>query len=411
MQRYENGRDMAYEFFDSVRRALYQAAGVNNTPTPMNPGGFNSSGSLDPLGMSSNSALQSALGSIRLQRGVTPSDTVVQQVIAQMGGNPYLPAGQSTGAGEPTGGGPPVTARRSDNGRGSVGGDNRNGGANPQAEDTYSMLQQLASQFASEQQAAKDANLARYDHGIGELDTLRDRNQGRVQNWGKAAEADLQEQMKEALGNISANLAARGLGNSNILGAFTERNARDTARERQRISEMRDSRASQYDTQDTNNLVGFIERRNDIAPSYDQLIGIANQIGQAKAMEQFRQDRLAQQGAMQNQAPAYLQPSYAGLAPPAGPHISGVGSVNLFEGAMNSLPQYAWGGPGIVSNRYPEVYPSADAPQDSPAPDKQGRWRRGSLESNVSPAHVSGPLGIGAGPAGLFASLLPYYGQ
>ncbi len=323
MERYQNGRDMASQYVNDVWEEWKMRNGVSpNSPYRPNV--------LDPQG--TNTYKQP--GAMNVPYGTTPSLTDVLALIEKQGGNPYIQSPESQRQSQSPGRSVPRAARQQPTGP-----------AEP------SMLEKLAAEFGSKINEANAANIARYDEGKGELSTLRDRNQSRVQNWGTAAAADVQEQMKEALGNLSASLASRGLANSNILPAFQERNARDTARELQRISEMRDTRASQYDTQDTNNLVGFVERRNDIAPDYGQLIGIADKIGQANALKAFQEQmaqQQAQQSAMQQNGSqgynygGYSLPTYnagfAGLSTPM--------TYNLFSATPpNMMPQQYYSTP------------------------------------------------------------------
>lgn len=143
------------------------------------------------------------------------------------------------------------------------------------------IFQNFLASAISERDAANAANIARYDEAKKLTTELGQRNQDRVKNWGIAASEDIDERMKESLGNQQAYLASRGLSNSTIMPAFMERSARDTAREQQRISEMRDQRASEYDTRDTTALAGIIERREDVAPSLEFLTQLAMQFGQS----------------------------------------------------------------------------------------------------------------------------------
>ena len=131
-----------------------------------------------------------------------------------------------------------------------------------------SLIESLAQRFQFEQDRANYENQRRYDEGHGELSTLRNRNSERVKNWGKASKADLEERFSQNLADVTANLSGRGLGNSTIVSAFEAKNARDLAREQQRLSETVDDRASRYDSTDTRSLVDFVERRDDVGPDF-----------------------------------------------------------------------------------------------------------------------------------------------
>jgi hypothetical protein len=126
---------------------------------------------------------------------------------------------------------------------------------------------------------ANNANESRYNQIMGDLDARYNRVMDRIQNFGHAARADLQERAAEALGNIHANLSARGLGNSTVLAAFQQRNARDLAREQQRLSETVDTRAMNADMQMTADKAGFMERREDVAPDWGQIQEMAMKYG------------------------------------------------------------------------------------------------------------------------------------
>jgi hypothetical protein len=190
----------------------------------------------------------------------------------------------------------------------------------PAASGTSSMrqlMEQLSQDYQSQLDAANYANEARYAEGHGELSGLRDRNQERVGNWGKAQEQLNEERSRDTLSAVQANLASRGLGNSTITDAFRQRNSRDLGLVQQDLSERRDDRASRYDSADTGNLVGFVERRTDQAPSMEPMLAMIKQLGEAEAYQQAqagRQAEEARRAAAPRNRPAQ-QP--AGISPQA----------------------------------------------------------------------------------------------
>jgi hypothetical protein len=216
------------------------------------------------------------------QTGVAPSDYDVQRFINASGGNPYEKRIKTMLA----------TTDSATAPNGGPGGLNVAGTAQPLPDPTQ-MFQQMMAAQQGKLDEANAANIKRYDEGHGELTGVRTRNQDRVQNWGKAASADIEERMQEALLDSEASLAARGLGGSTIQDAFRLRKARDVANEQQRISEMRDSRASEYDTRDTGNLVGFVERREDTGPDANMLLQMAMQFGQGQQQLQAQKEQQA----------------------------------------------------------------------------------------------------------------------
>lgn len=205
------------------------------------------------------------------------------------------------------------------------------------------LLLAMLGQDWQDQQNANRANDARYDYDLGEYDALRSRNQERVQNWGHAAETDLDERFHDELGNQNASLAARGLTNSTIVDAFRERSARDNAREHQRVSEMRDDRASRYDTADTGNLLNFVERRTDQAGGMDngQLLQFANAFG-AAGIPQGESPELA---ATRKQI-ADLQAQLGQRQPLTSAPLRGAqGRGPIF---LNAADMYGFGGGGLM---------------------------------------------------------------
>lgn len=317
------------QYLAAARQELERATGTGRPAGGrMNPLGIRNV--LDAGGQTSNSPSGSG---VRTQWGVAPTDADVMRVALQMSG------GWKPGNGPAPGTTAPQRGRGFGNDVGYAG----------QAS-APSALQQLAAEFQRRMDEANAANIARYDESKGELTTLRDRNRERVTNWGNAALADINDRMKESQGNISADLAARGLGNSTITGALQQRVARDAARESQRVTEMRDDRASQYDTRDTGNLVNLIGSRTDAAPDYALLVNLADRIGQADALKAFAEQR--QQGGGYQPLPYQGVPNYGS---PGGAYMAAPAYVNMFAGAMNSQPFGFTSRPGIVSNRYPQV--------------------------------------------------------
>lgn len=150
--------------------------------------------------------------------------------------------------------------------------------------------------LASQQKAydeARAANESRYAEGKGELGGVRDFRQQKYANFGEAAQQDIDERLTETAKTLRAKAAARGLANSNEPDAYILRAARDTAREQQRVREARDSRMADAYAQDTGNLVGFIERRQDPYPDMNQAMQIGIQLASSEADRQAQAARTA----------------------------------------------------------------------------------------------------------------------
>lgn len=302
---------------------------------------------------------------------------------------------------------------------GSGGGSSSGGGGastgatgGPGAPSQPSAQMQAYNSWLAQQQAgydeAKAANEARYKEGHGEYTGARDFRQEKYANFGETAQQDIDERMQEALKNARANAAARGLSNSNVTDAYALRAARDTAREQQRVREMRDSRMADAYAQDTGNLVGFIERREDPYPDMNQAMQLGIQLAGSEADRQASADRLAAMERMYSGTGGRGRSDYS-LPPIPGPQ----GGVMPMW--MNGTPlsmanaQFAGRGPRLAytSNRYPtrrtpEEYAAvAELQQQEDA----AQWLNGrrSLPTYKRPTP---PLQIPGGPP---QAMGPYY--
>jgi hypothetical protein len=257
---------------------------------------------------------------------------------------------------------------------------------------------QALSQAVNYQNQANAFNEARYSQLLGEQGALRDRRQERAANWGTAATADIDERLQDALSNAAANAADRGLANTNVVDAYRMRASRDSAREAQRVSEMRDSRMNEYDAQDTAGLLGFIERRTDQGPDMNQLMGLLQQYGAGGG------------GLPGGQVPGGAVAGAAGGPQGAAKAISGSGgggggqvpyALPAPRGA--AMPMFVNGNPlqmanqffagrgpqvGVVSNRKPQRRPKGKSKSKLQA-------SGGGITSN------SHPVGLAANVAGL----------
>lgn len=323
--------------------------GPNMRRTAMDPLGASSPNVMDPFGISSP-----ALQGFNFRRGVMPSDTEINRYLDSLapqrplrfnGQRPAPMVGNRAGFGRQADGAAEAARMAQEDG----------------AKPGTSLFDQLVASYKSKIDEANAANIKRYDEIHKELSDLRTRNQDRVKNWGFAAQADIDERMQTALGNQRAELAARGLSNSSILPAFEGQVAQRTAREQQRVSEMRDSRASEYDSKDTNALVGAVERREDVAPDYNNLIQLAMQYGrsgQGQGMDALKEEiaglkrQVANKGRYRPMTQLPMMPGPVGGAP-----------IFLNSGSMG-FPT-----PGIpsigatTSNRYPTPRGGGGAPQ------------------------------------------------
>lgn len=143
-----------------------------------------------------------------------------------------------------------------------------------------STIQQLIDEYTKKTNEANAANEARYTEGKGELTDLRSRVMAQIQNLGMSQVADVNRQFSGARSSALQDLADRGLANSTITPSVVAGLERQKA---EAIGGLHENRALQQiglDQGTTNDLVGFIERRNDVAPSLDMLAQLAMSLGQ-----------------------------------------------------------------------------------------------------------------------------------
>ncbi len=238
-----------------------------------------------------------------MQAGQTINDVQIAEAMAASGGNPYTRRLQSqpyiatvapeSKASTSTTAAPvaaPAPAPRSGSPR--VGSPRVGSPLSPaQVSEENTILQDYLQAVDDQRALANEANEARYVEGKGELTDLRDRVMGRVDNFGIASRADIRQKYAEDFGNQQASLQSRALGNSSIVNTYRQRNAVNRNRELQRLSESVDDRASRYDQALSTNLVNFIEKRTDEAPSLESAMNIARQFGAANNGRGFNADQ------------------------------------------------------------------------------------------------------------------------
>lgn len=244
-------------------------------------------------------------GTVPLQRGQTVGDSQFDAYVKSIGGNPYSQESYYRNTGR--------TPNRS-GGQGQ-GGHQSNRPDRGSREDRLRQMEQMQqtgsgnplldrylAAVQEQTDSANDANESRYSEGKQELTDLRDRTMDRVDNYGIASKQDIEQRFTENLSNQRASLQARGLGNSSVLNAYSQRNDLNQTRELQRLSEQVDDRSAKYDQNLSNNLVSFIERRTDVAPDLNQSMAIAQQLGLGNDGQGFNANGGQGQGGSQGQS-------------------------------------------------------------------------------------------------------------
>ena len=198
-------------------------------------------------------------GTMNVQFGMTPTDAEVKANLMRLGlGGGPAPRQAQPAATMPVG----VQAA-------------------PAAPAGSSMLEKLIADSQEKEDEANQQNQLRYDQVLNNQNQLYGRTMGEVDNWGNVQKQLNDEKAAETLSAIKADMAARGIANSNVTPAFQQRNSRDLALTQQDLSERKSARRIGYDTALTQDRNAFIERRNDVGPDQNALMQLALQYGQS----------------------------------------------------------------------------------------------------------------------------------
>ena len=218
---------------------------------------------------------ESPPGGMTFRFGQSPNDSQVKEWIGRNGGNPYRSA-RAKIRGMP-GGKQNSTAFRKRN---------EEAMAAAQAAEG-NILQNFLADAQAKMDEANDANKERYADILGRLEGLYGRTMERVQNWGRTATLDALERTERMVGDISGQMAGRGLSNSTVGSAFRMEAEDNLNRNLIDISEKRDERINQADMAQTQNIAGFMERRTDKAPDFNSMMQIAQQYGLGNSGQGF----------------------------------------------------------------------------------------------------------------------------
>lgn len=133
--------------------------------------------------------------------------------------------------------------------------------------------------FEQEQRAANEANLARYNQAMSELQGLRNSDMGDVAQLGRTAKADMRDQYRQQQANIRAGLVARGLNNSTVLPTMLSGASRDYGRQMTALGESLARQRIGVRQADTSRIVNLIASRNDQGPNPALLANTMSQMG------------------------------------------------------------------------------------------------------------------------------------
>lgn len=128
---------------------------------------------------------------------------------------------------------------------------------------------------------AKTANLKRYEEILGEFQTMYERVMAQQTGLGEQAKADVRQRYTNLASRGQADLVSRGLVGSTILPTMRTGYERETSADLRRVDEQLRREATGLDVSLTGQRLGFMERRTDAYPDYNQMIQLATMRGQS----------------------------------------------------------------------------------------------------------------------------------
>jgi hypothetical protein len=161
-----------------------------------------------------------------------------------------------------------------------------------------SLVDNLIAQFQDQQQRANDANMQRYQQGLDILDR-RIEMEGQEGTFMKATEAGLARGKSQAVASGTQSLVSSGLASTTQAAGLGKKYEEEVgAPTRLKAADISAQRLSQS----LMDKVGFIERREDVGPSYGDIAGLAKSIGAGSAARTSSGPRRAGTGKLINPA-------------------------------------------------------------------------------------------------------------
>lgn len=301
----------------------YRGSVVDRYIASRNPGGY--SGSITPGSATARAGTGSYMGP-----GTFDMDQQYQAnaANAMAGQNPYIMANRRLQA---SGGG------------GSGGGSRGTGNA-------------LVDEFQSAMDRANQANEARYQDTLGGYQNRYERNMAMLDGYGNQQKEDVNRAYDARGAALRQNVVGRGLGNSSVSDTMqmgnNERRDDEMGRLSDRLTQMRLSADSEL----SGDVLELMERKQENAPSYDQLAQLSMMLGQAG------DGQPSMMGAGQ---PIFQSPAQVGYQMPVG--IGGV----AFNGGGNRGNGYNYAAADLyrlarnaAKGRFPAAVDAAKAKRD-----------------------------------------------
>lgn len=148
---------------------------------------------------------------------------------------------------------------------------------------SYSGAGGLAGDYQRAFDEARQENEARYRDILTGRQAAYDRIMGMLQGAGVQEAIDLDRAYDTQSAAMRSSLVGRGLGNSTVLDSALMGNNRQRAEAKGRLNDRLIQQLASADERLTGNLLNFMERRDDTYPDYNQLLQLAQLMGQAGA--------------------------------------------------------------------------------------------------------------------------------
>ena len=129
--------------------------------------------------------------------------------------------------------------------------------------------------------SANRANRKRYRNILQGYGSLRNRVLGQVGQFGQQQRKDIDESYRNMEARGYQDLVNRGFGNSSLPMTMRMGYQRERQEALGRLNENLARQYAAYDTGISGDMLGVMERRTDQGPDYNQMIGLAQGLGQA----------------------------------------------------------------------------------------------------------------------------------
>ena len=139
----------------------------------------------------------------------------------------------------------------------------------------------LAAGYQDAANRAQQETLARYRDALEGYVARQDRNMGRIEQKTNQQLKDNDTAYEALLANRKGFLIGRGLGNSSKIDTAMQGNERERLASRNRILDANADQLTNADMQLSGDVLGVMERRNDVPPDMNQAIQLAQMLGAA----------------------------------------------------------------------------------------------------------------------------------